>query len=143
MARAYTNDPLQKYKFRVTLPGLPQGMGFQKASGLTREIGVIEYEEGGYGHTHKLPGKESVGDVTLEKGMFAGKDLEDVYKRSLSDPDFRTTMTIELMDKFGTVKRSWTLAEAWVSNWEGTDFDAETEDVAIEQITVQFEHYID
>ena len=33
-------------------------MGFQKVSGLTREIGVVEYDEGGYSYTHKLTGKE-------------------------------------------------------------------------------------
>lgn len=142
MARTYANDPLQKFKFRVSMPGLPAGMGFQKVSGLTREIGVVEYDEGGYSHTHKLTGKEQGGEVTLEKGMFANTDLEDIYKRSLNRPDYRTTVIIEQLDKFGKVARSWTLAEAWVSKWEGSELDATSEDVAIESITIQFEYYL-
>lgn len=142
MARTYANDPLQMFRFRVSMPGLPAGMGFQKVSGLTREIGVVEYDEGGYSHTHKLTGKEQGGEVTLEKGMFANTDLEEVYKRSLNNPDYRTTVIIEQLDKFGKVARSWTLAEAWVSRWEGSELDATSEDVAIESITIQFEYYL-
>ena len=142
MARTYANDPLQMFRFRVSMPGLPAGMGFQKVSGLTREIGVVEYDEGGYSHTHKLTGKEQGGEVTLEKGMFANTDLEEIYKRSLNRPDYRTTVIIEQLDKFGKVARSWTLAEAWVSKWEGSELDATSEDVAIESITIQFEYYL-
>jgi phage tail-like protein len=142
MARTYANDPLQMFRFRVSMPGLPAGMGFQKVSGLSREIGVVEYDEGGYSHTHKLTGKEQGGEVTLEKGMFANTDLEEIYKRSLNNPDYRTTVIIEHLDKFGKVARSWTLAEAWVSKWEGSELDATSEDVAIESITIQFEYYL-
>ena len=142
MARTYANDPLQMFRFRVSMPGLPAGMGFQKVSGLSREIGVVEYDEGGYSHTHKLTGKEQGGEVTLEKGMFANADLEEIYKRSLISPDYRTTVIIEHLDKFDKVARSWTLAEAWVSRWEGSELDATSEDVAIESITIQFEYYL-
>ena len=143
MGRTVANDPLLKCKYRITLPGLPSGMGFNKASGLTREVGVVEYDEGGYDHTHKLQGKQKVGEVVLEKGMFATKEMEDIYTKALSNPDMRQTMTIELLDKFGSVKRNWTLAEAWVSKWESTDFDSTSEDPAIEKITVQAEYFID
>jgi phage tail-like protein len=142
VARTYANDPLQMFRFRVSMPGLPAGMGFQKVSGLSREIGVVEYDEGGYSHTHKLTGKEQGGEVTLEKGMFANTDLEEIYKRSLNRPDYRTTVIIEQLNKFGKVARSWTLAEAWVSKWEGSELDATSEDVAIESITIQFEYYL-
>lgn len=143
MGRTVANDPLQQYKYRVSLPGIPAGVGFTTVSGLTREVGVVEYDEGGYDHMHKLSGKQTVSEVVLERGMFANKDMEDVYKKTLTNPDFRTTMTIELLDKFGAKKRDWTLAEAWVSKWEGSEFNASSEDVAIEKITVQFEYYID
>ena len=48
MARARANDPLLKHRFLVSIPGLPNGMGFTKVSGLKKEIGVVEYNEGGY-----------------------------------------------------------------------------------------------
>lgn len=142
MPRVMSNDPLLKYKYVVSIPGLPSGMGFNKVSALKKELGVVEYNEGGYSNTHKLVGKEKVEAVTLERGMFAGKELENLYKKSLSDPNFRTTVTITLQDRFGKAQRTWNLAEAWVSSWEGSDFDASSEDVAIEKVTIQFEYYL-
>lgn len=140
--RTRVNDPLLKHKYIVSIPGLPSGMGFSKVSGLKRELGVVEYSEGGYSATHKLVGKEKVEPITLERGTFKSKDLEMLYKKSLSDPNFRFTMTIGLQDSQGNIQRDWKLAEAWVSSWEGTDFDANSEDVAIEKITVEFEYYL-
>ena len=142
MARTIANDPLQKFMFRVTIPGLPTGLGFQKVGGLTREVGVVEYLEGLYQYTHKLPGREKVGEVTLERGSYATKELEAQYKKVLTDPNLRNTVIIEILDRFGNTKRTYKLAEAWVSKWEGSDLDASSDHVAIEKLTVQFEYFL-
>ena len=143
MARTIANDPLQKFMFRVTVPGLPTGLGFQKVGGLTREVGVVEYLEGLYQYTHKLPGREKVGEVTLERGSYTTKELEAQYKKVLTDSNLRNTVIIEILDRFGNTKRTYKLAEAWVSKWEGSDLDASSDDVAIEKLTVQFEYFLD
>ena len=142
-ARTFANDPLQKFMFRVTIPGLPTGIGFQKVGGLTREVGVVEYLEGLYEYTHKLPGREKVGEVTLERGAYASKELEDLYKSILAPNGNRVTVTIEILNRFGETKRSYTLEDAWVSKWEGSDLDATSDDVAIEKMTLQFERFLD
>lgn len=142
MARTRVNDPLKKYKYLVTIPGLPSGIGFSKVSGLKREVGVVEYNEGGYSHTHKLAGREKTSNITLERGMFASAEFESLFKKSLTNEDYRTTVTIVLQDDNGKAKRTWKLAEAWCSAWEGSDFDASSEDVAIEKITLEFEYYL-
>lgn len=142
-ARTIANDPLQKFMFRVTIPGLPAGLGFQKVGGLTREVGVVEYLEGLYQYTHKLPGREKVGEVTLERGSYATKELETLYKKVLTDSNIRNTVIIEILDRFGNTKRTYKLAEAWVSKWEGSDLDATSDDVAIEKLTLQFEYFLD
>lgn len=142
MARARVNDPVLKHRYLVSIPGLPSGMGFSKVSNLKREIGVVEYNEGGYTSTHKLTGKEKVEPITLERGMFSSADMETIYKKSLSNANYRTTVTVTLLDNDGKAVRTWKLAEAWVSSWEGTDFDASSEDVAIEKITIEFEYYL-
>jgi phage tail-like protein len=142
MARSAENDPLQKFKYKVSIPGYPAGMGFQTVEGLRRELETVEYREGGYGHTHKLTGQESVDTVTMAKGAFANENLEDLYKKSLQDPEHRKTITIELMDKYGSVKRTWRLAEAWVKSWEVDGLDAESSDPLQESIEIEFEHYL-
>ena len=52
MARTIQQDPLQSFMFRVSIAGLPTGVGFQKVGGLSREVGVVEYLENMYYHTH-------------------------------------------------------------------------------------------
>ena len=120
MARARVNDPVLKHRYLVSIPGLPSGMGFSKVSNLKREIGVVEYNEGGYTSTHKLTGKEKVEPITLERGMFSSADMETIYKKSLSNANYRTTVTVTLLDNDGKAVRTWKLAEAWVSSWEQT-----------------------
>ena len=134
---------MQKYKFRLTVPGIPTEIGFQKVSGLTHEVGVAEYTEGGYDYAHKLPGKPKVGEVTLERGAYRDRMFEAMIKDTLTNPDMRGTVIIEHLDKYGEVARTYKLAEAWVSKWESSDLDSSSDDVAIEKITLQFEHFLD
>lgn len=142
-ARTTSVDPLQKFKFRLTIPGLPSGIGFQKVSGLSQEVGVTEYDEGGYDHTHKLPGRQKVGEVTAERGAYADNSFQDLLKSTLTNPNMRNTVIIEHLNRHGEVGRTYKLAEAWVSKWESSDLDASSEDVAIEKLTIQFEYFLD
>jgi phage tail-like protein len=119
-------------------------MGFNKVSGLKRELGTVNYDEGGYEYTHKIPGKEKVEPITLERGVYAGDtDLYEFYRSSLTGEDFRTTVLIELLDKNGAVAQTWLLGEAWAKSWEAPDLDASSEEIAIEKITIEFECFLD
>jgi len=143
MPRTAISDPVAKCNFKVSIPGLSESIGFQKVSGLSRERAVVEYKESGYKYTHKMPGNETVGEVTLERGVFRSQEIYNLYRDSLTNPQFRKTVTVVSLDKDGNSVQRWTLAEAWVSKWEGTDFDAESDDVAVEKLTMQFEYYVD
>lgn len=142
-ARSTVLDPIQKFKFRLTVPGLPVGIGFQKVSGLTEEVGVTEYEEGGFAYSHKLPGRPKVGEVTAERGSYSDKSFQNLLKATLTNPSMRTTVIFEQLDRYGNTARMYKLAEAWVSKWEGSDADASSDDVAIEKLTIQFEYFLD
>lgn len=142
-SRSVYDDPLQKYKFTMTISGMPSGAGFTKISGLSEETGVTEYNEGGYEYTHKLGGKAKFNEITAERGSFADRDMEMTFRQSLTNPNMRQTIIIEVKDKFGATKRTYKLAEAWVSKWEGSDLDAGSNDVAVEKLTIQYEYLID
>lgn len=142
MPRVHTQDPLQGYNFRVSIPGIPNGVGFTKISGLSKEIGVVNYDEGGYKSTHKLKGKVETGELVCEKGMFPNKYMEDLIKTTLMNPDFRGTVTIDLLNADNTVARTWSVTEAWCSKWEAGDIDASSEDPIVESITIQYEDFL-
>lgn len=142
MARTVAQDPLQSFMFKVQIAGLPTGVGFQKVAGLSREVAVVEYLENMYDHTHKLPGRESVGEVTFERGMYADDYLQSLYEAVFKDSNSRSTVVIQVCDRFGNVRREFQLAECWFSKYECGDLDATSDDVIIETLTMQFEHFL-
>ncbi len=141
MSRARTADPLQQFRFKVEIEGIAD-MGFTRMSGLEDELEVAEYREGGFDATHKLPGIETTGVVTLEKG--ATKDLQlyewyvDALCRNNAD-DFRKTVTIIETDHAGDEVRRHVLYEAWASKFTRPELDASSSEVAIESIDIQYE----
>lgn len=142
MARTITSDPLQAFMFRVSINGLPSNVGFQKLGGLSREVAVVEYLESMYDHTHKLPGRETVGEITLERGMYPDKYCQKLYEKVFNNNNARHTVTISILNRFGSVKRTFQLAECWFSKFEVADLDATTDDVIIETLTMQFEYFL-
>ena len=140
--RTIEADPLQSFMFRVSIPGLPTGVGFQKVGGLSREVEVVEYLENMYDHTHKLPGRETVSDVTFERGMYADDYLQGIYEKVFNNNTVRNTVVIQVCDRFGKIRREFKCAEAWFSKYECADLDATSSDVIIETRTMTFEYFL-
>lgn len=135
------DNPMQKYAFGVYFSSLRETLNFQKVSGLSKEFGVTEYSEGNYSSTRKFPGRSKVGEVTCEVGMYKGdKTCYDMLQKSATE-DYRQNVIIYHYDRNGNVATKYTLINAWVSKWEGTDFDSSSEDVAVEKITIQCDDF--
>lgn len=141
-SRTIMEDPLQSFMFRVQIAGLPTGCGFSKVSGLSREVAVVEYLENMYEHAHKLPGRESVSEITFEKGAYADDLLQTQYETVFHNNTCRSTVTIEILDRFGSIRRTFQLAECWFSKYELGDLDASSDEVIIETLTMQFEYFL-
>lgn len=142
MARTIQQDPLQSFMFKVSISGLPTGVGFQKVSGLSREVAVVEYLENMYQHAHKLPGREKVGEITFERGMYADNYLQTIYETVFNNDNARSTVVIDICDRFGNIRREFQLAECWFSKYEVAELDATSDDVIIETLTMQFESFL-
>lgn len=141
--RTFSSDPLQAFKFRVNISGIPSSIGFKSVGGLSREVEVVEYLENMYDYTHKLPGRETVGEITFERGMYADRTLENAYKTLFKESTAkRCDVTINVCDRWGTIRRTFRLAECWFSKFEVADLDAESSDVLIETLTMQFENFL-
>ena len=141
-ARTIDQDPLQSFMFKVSISGLPSGVGFQKVGGLNREVAVVEYLENMYEHKHKLPGRETVGEITFERGAYADNYLQSQYETLFHNNNCRHTVVIQVCDRFGNVRREFQLAECWFSKYELADLDATSDDVVIETLTMQFEYFL-
>lgn len=141
-ARTIQQDPLQSFMFKVQIAGLPTGVGFQKVGGLSREVAVVEYLENMYDHAHKLPGREKVGEVTFERGAYADNYLQAQYESVFNNNNCRSTVVIQVCDRFGNTRRTFHLAERWFSKFEVAELNATSDDVIIETLTMQFEYFL-
>ena len=141
-ARTIKEDPLQSFMFRVQLSGMSGELGFTKVAGLSREVAVVEYFENMYEHAHTLPGRESVGEIACEKGMYEDKAYVKEYEKVLGAEKngCRHEVIIKILNRFSEVKRTFTLYEAWCSKYEVGDLDSSSDDVIVETLTVQYEY---
>lgn len=140
MGRTISNDPLQRFRFKVEINSVE--FGCKTVQGLEKELEVSTYREGGYKNTHKLPGIASTGTLTLEKGAFANIDMYNMVKSALEDEDFRVPITIVEQDRHGNGIRQWSLEECWGSKFSVPELDAESSEVSSESIEIQYEDII-
>ena len=64
-------------------PGIPD-VGFQEVGGLSVEIGVEEYAEGGENRfKHRMPNPVSYTNLTMKRGMLVGSQLMKWFKDSV------------------------------------------------------------
>lgn len=149
MARSRAYDPLQRFRFRVSIApgdGQPMFFGFSRVSGLEKEYEVAEYAEGGYEGTHKLPGKLRTGVITCERGVAslsesATKPFELVEQFLNSARGLRSSIVIEELDYRGITQRTHVIEEAWVSKFTAPEYDAASSEVALESIEIQYEDF--
>ena len=139
MATAVRSDPYRNFHFLVELDGIIQA-GFSEASGFGSNIEVIEYREGGdTTSVRKLPGKISYTDITLKWGITDSSELYDWHRAAVNGQIQRKNGSIILMNELGAEKVRWNFFNAWPSKWDGPDFNAKGNDVAIDSLTVSCE----
>lgn len=142
--RTFSSDPLQSFRFKVSIDGFgdqPISLGFKSVSGLSREFEVVEYLESMYVYTRKMPGRETVGEVTFERGMYADSSLKTTLYDKIKT-DKRCEVTISICNRAGKAVKTFQLSECWFSGYEVADLDAESSDVIIETLTMQFEKFL-
>jgi phage tail-like protein len=141
------HDPYKEFAFLVEITGnnVFAKAGFSKASGLKMSMDVIEYREGGDNNTFtRTPGLAKFEPITLERGMSEDGDMWAWAKKVFdSDPTYRANMIVKLLDDRDrkTVVKQWEFKNVWVSDYETGDFDASSQNVMIERLTVQQEGF--
>lgn len=141
------HDPYRNFNFKVTITGKKvfAKAGFQKITGLKVKTDVIEYRDGNDKQLtpHKLAGLVKFDPVTFERGMSEDGDMFDwLYLQTKANPNddgHKVTILIELLDRNRKAVKAWELTEAWISDYETGDFDAQGNGVMIERMVIQHE----
>jgi phage tail-like protein len=153
-----TYDPLLGFKFLVEIPKLSGAVfGFQKVSGLSLDVGILEVTEISNPVTvTKLPDRISFSDLTLERGASPSTGYADLWswfklvEAALNDgypADFRMQVNIKtapkgiLLDSQDPSVREWHVYNAFPKTVKFGEFDATSSAVLIESLTLANEGY--
>src|SRR5512132_1704807 len=135
------NDDLRLSSLQVviTFDGMPTGY-FRSVSGLSMEIDVVEFREGGEnGAVHKIPGRVKYPNIVLKQGFIGASELQKWAFRIAAGQFEHKNGTIVISDLQQHVVATYTITNAWPAKWEGPDFDATKNELAIETIEIAHE----
>ena len=132
-------DPYRNFSFLVEIGGITQA-GFSDCSGFGATTDPIEYREGGETKTvRKLAGLTKYPNITLKWGLTDSRELYNWYRDVANGKIQRKSGSIILLDLEGNEKVRWNFFEAWPTKWDGPDFTAKGNDVAIETLELAHE----
>ncbi|MFO5437505.1 MAG: phage tail protein [Dolichospermum sp.] len=135
-----THDPYSGYNFWVEWDGIIHA-GFRECSGLTATRAAGTYREG----TDKtltqrqIPGLNSYGNISLKRGITDNQELWKWHKTLQDGTAERRNVSIILADDQGQEKIRWHLENCWPTTWNAPDFNATSDEVAIETLELVHE----
>ena len=139
MATGQRVDPYRNFSFLIEIDGITQA-GFSDCSGFGSSTDPIEYREGGENKTvRKLPGLTKHTNVTLKWGLTDSKELYNWYRDVVNGKIQRKNGSIIVLDLEGNEKVRWNFFNGWPTKWDGPDFTAKGNDVAIETLEIVHE----
>lgn len=139
MATAKRVDPLGNFNYTVEIDGITRA-GFSDVSGLDSTIDVHEYREGGENTTvRKLPGPTKYSNIVLKWGLTDDRELYDWHLDCVKGTVSRKNGSVVARDLQGNEVVRWNFRSAWPTKWDGADFSAKGNDVAIETLELAHE----
>lgn len=142
---AQHKDPLVAAYFAVDFQGGVVG-AFREVQGLGSESQVVEYratDEKGRPILIREPGTMKYQDVVCKRGITDSMDMWQ-WRKQVEDGDIngaRRNGTITLYNQKGDAVARWNIDRAWPSKLNGPSYDAKTNEVAIEELTITHEGY--
>ena len=136
--------PYTQFNFQVDFGNGSDAVhgGFQEVSGLSTEVGVIEYRNGNSKENSpiKITGLNKASDVTLKRGVIGALDLyawlNDIRN---GNPNALRTVTVRLLDEERNPVLAWKLLRARIVKIASGPLNARGNDVAIEEIVLACE----
>lgn len=121
-------------RFSIELAGLLTAT-FQECSGLSGEIEVETFREGGLNsYEHKLPGRVKYGNITLKGGVAAASEMWDWFYDVSTGNVERKNVSIIMHLQTGIEAVRWNLEAAYPVRWEGPSFVAGSAEATIQTL---------
>jgi phage tail-like protein len=136
-------DLITTFKFGLQIDSVDMGF-FKKCTGMESETEIIEHKEAtekGQMIIRKVPGAMKWADITLDRRIDTSQALWEWRKQVIEgDVDkARRNGSVIAYDSTGGVIARFHFTAGWPSKWKGADFDASTNEVATESVTITHE----
>jgi phage tail-like protein len=133
------SEPLAGFRFSVHADGLA-GAYFSECSGVTADIKVDSYEEGGANlTTRKFPGRASYSNVTLKRGLTKDNRFLDWFLSMANGGKVRKSVTISIWTPDTSQPlQHWQLMNAFPAKYSIPALQVTANGVLIE--SVEFAH---
>ncbi len=131
--------PFLSFNFRVEIDGLTVG-AFREVTGLSGDSAVVEYRDGSdmVRSTRKGPGLHQFPNIILKRGYTTNRELWDWYRNIANGISDTRNGSIILQNESHVDVLRWDFTNAWIKKIDGPNFNATTNEVAIE--TVELVH---
>jgi phage tail-like protein len=78
-------------------------------------------------------------NIVLKWGLADDADLYNWHRDAVNGKVQRRNGSIVLLDRQGQERMRWNFVNAWPAKWDGPDFNAEGNDIAIETLELAHE----
>jgi phage tail-like protein len=144
MSPTRNTDPLLAFTFGLEVQGIITGY-FTEVSGVSSENEVVEHKVTDPSthreHVQKVPGRIKWTDITLKRGVTNIMDIWD-WRQMVVDGDMnkaRKNGSIILYDRSYSEIARWDFTNGWPSKVTGPTFKADSNDFAVEELTIVHE----
>ncbi|MGI0116755.1 phage tail protein [Zooshikella sp. RANM57] len=137
------------FSFKVAFVGslLPvPDTGFQSVTGISSEMQTEEIREGGENrYVHQLPNGVKANRLVLKRGVASLVSplviwCKAVFESDLSIPIVPMPIMVYLLDEQKLPSRVWSFSGAWPIKWEVDEFNSTKNEVAIEEIELNYNY---
>jgi phage tail-like protein len=113
---------------------------FQKVSGISAELQLDTYAEGGRNlYTHRLPQSLVYNNLVLERGMLVGSPLNEDFSTTMTSFKFRPCkLLVSLLNEEGKAIMGWMFIKAFPVKWSSSTLNAAEPSLLIETIEVAY-----
>jgi phage tail-like protein len=132
------------FYFRVEVANLfgkcDSDSNFQEVTGLTAEIEVEKYQEGGEnGFQHNLPKPAKFPNLVLKRGLLTDSKMIDWLNNAIQNFKFEPKdVTVILMNASGEPLVAWEFKGAYPIKWDISAFNAMDNSIVSETIELVF-----
>jgi phage tail-like protein len=136
-------DLLTTSAFFIEIDGVTVAQ-FKEASGINSETNIIEYKEStesGKLLIRKVPGSPKWSDITLKRRLDTSQALWE-WRKVVLDGDIdgaRRNGSLVVYDSMGAETARWNFENGWPSNWKGSDLNAGSDEIVVEELTITHE----